>query len=94
MRPPLSFPGAVTEIDGRLLPEKAIPAGYVALIAAYGVLSDRLKQCAMEAHARKPKMIENCICSWLLAGPLILVLLMGLIFPPPHPGYDLPALLL
>lgn len=37
MLPPLPFPDAVTEIHGRLLPERATPAGYAALIAAYGL---------------------------------------------------------
>lgn len=39
MRPPLPFPECVTEIHGRVLPEAAVPVGYAALIAAYGLLT-------------------------------------------------------
>jgi hypothetical protein len=37
MRPPMPFPGAVTEFHGRKLPAQAAPAGYAALIEAYGL---------------------------------------------------------
>lgn len=37
MRPPMPFPDAITVFHGRQLPCEAVPAGYAALIAAYGL---------------------------------------------------------
>lgn len=57
-------------------------------------MSDRLKYRAAAMRSGKPRMIENYICCTLLAGLLILVLLMGLLFTGQALEYDLPPLLM